>query len=402
MRRRRLASRAVAIVEFGDHAPVVFRLRRPTRLKLGTPRRHARSLDVLPWDIDALLPSHQHIRLMNSIMMQKFLRNARRRERLKIVGCVLLLGASAPGAAMAQADYPSRPLRFIVGFTPGGTSDMVGRALGELLAENLGQPVVIDNRPGASGKLAAELVAKAPPDGHTIMQTSGSYTVAPSLSRQLNYDIQRDFTHVTLIANSPFMLAVYPRLPVNSLQELITYARSNPGKVNFASAGIGAPSHLAGEVLAQMAKIDLTHVPYKGSALALIDLIAGRVQIYFTSFPGALPHARAGRIRAIAVTSEKRNQALPDVPTMTESGLKGYRAGTWYGLAFPRGVSPAIVARVNGIVQKGLASNVLEAKFAEQGLDIVRNVTPAEATEFIRQDVAYWASVIRRANIQPN
>ena len=301
----------------------------------------------------------------------------------------------------AQASYPTRPLRFILGFTPGGTSDMVARALGELLADSLGQPVVIDNRPGASGKLAAELVAKAPPDGHTILQTSGSYTVAPSLYRQLSFDIQRDFTHITLIANSPFMLAVYPKLPAATLQELIAYARANPGKVNFSSAGIGAPSHLAGEVLAQMAKIDVTHVPYKGSALALIDLIAGRVQFYFTSFPGALPHVRAGRIRALAVTSEKRNPALPEVPTMAEAGLKGYRAGTWYGLAFPRGVPAAIVDRVGAVVQRGLSSGTLETKFAEQGLDILRNVTSAEATEFIRQDVAYWAGVIRRAGIPP-
>jgi tripartite-type tricarboxylate transporter receptor subunit TctC len=324
-----------------------------------------------------------------------------RRPLRRLAGAWLLVAAVLPLTGLAQSSYPSRPVRFVLGFPPGGTSDMVARAMGELLAEALGQPVVMDNRPGAAGKMAAEVVAKAPPDGHTLMFTSGSYAVAPSLHRHLPYDIQRDFIHVTLIANAPFMLALYPKLPANNLQELIAYARSNPGKVNFASAGVGVPSHLAGEVLAQMAKLDLTHVPYKGSALAMIDLIAGRVHFYFTSIPGALAHAKAGRVRPIAVTSTTRSPALPEVPTMAESGLKGYRAGSWYGLAFPRGVPPAIVTRVHAIVQKGLSAGGLEAKFVEQGLEIRRNVSPKEAAEFIREDVAYWAGVIKRAGIPP-
>ncbi len=314
----------------------------------------------------------------------------------------LLMSLVPVAVSAAQSDYPSRPLRFVLGFTPGGTSDLVARAMGELLSENLGQPVVMDNRPGAAGKMAAEMVAKAPPDGHTLMLTSGSYTVAPSLHRQLPFDIQRDFTHITLIADAPFMLALYPKLPVNNLQELIAYARSNPGKVNFASAGIGVPSHLAGEVLAQMAKLELTHVPYKGSALGLIDLMAGRVHFYFTSIPGALAHAKAGRVRPIAVTSSKRNAALPDVPTMAEAGLPGYRAGSWYGHAVPRGVPAPIVTRHHGIAQKGLAAGGLEAKFAEQGLEMRRNVSPKQAADFIREDVTYWATVIKRAGIPPS
>ena len=314
---------------------------------------------------------------------------------------ILIAGLLTAAVGFAQSDYPSRPLRFVLGFPPGGTSDMVARTLGEFLADNLGQPVVMDNRPGAGARIAGEVVARAPADGHTLMLTSGSYTVGPSLYRKLPFDIQRDFIHVTLIADSPFMLAVYPKLAAKNLQELIAYARANPGKVNFASAGIGVPSHLAGEVLAQMAKLEMTHVPYKGSALAMTDLIAGRVQFYFTSIPGALPHVRAGRLRAIAVTSTKRNPALPDVPTMVESGLKGYRAGSWYGLAFPRGVPAPIVTRVGAIVQKGLSAGGLESKFAEQGLEMRHNVTPKEAAEFIREDIAYWATVIKRAGIEP-
>lgn len=197
------------------------------------------------------------------------------------------------------------------------------------------------------------------------------------------------------------MLAVYPGLPAKDLQELIAYARERPGKVAFASAGLGSPSHLASELLGQMANLQLTHVPYRGSALAMLDLIAGRVQFYFTSFPGALPHARAGRIRALAVTSLKRNQALPEVPTVVESGLKDYRAGSWYGLAFPRGVPAPIVNRVAAIVQQGLTEGGLEAMFEEQGLEMRHNVTPEETAKFMRRDIAYWATVIKRAGITP-
>lgn len=323
-------------------------------------------------------------------------------KRLAGMLLLIVIASLMPAAqSLAQSDYPIKPLRFVVGFTPGGTSDMVARALGEVLAKGLDQQVVIDNRPGASGKIAAELVSTAPADGYTLMLTSGSYAVAPSLYRALPYDIQRDFVHFTLLADTPFMLAIYPKLPANNLRELIAYARARPGKVNFASAGIGSPSHLASELLGQMADLKLTHVPYKGSALAMIDLVAGRVQFYFTSIPGSLSHFRAGRIRALAVTSAKRNPALPEVPTVRESGLKDYRAGSWYGLAFPRGVPAAIVKRVGGIVQKGLAEGGLAAMFAEQGLEMRRNVTPKEAAEFLRKDIAHWASVIRRGGITP-
>ena len=319
-----------------------------------------------------------------------------------LASLLMLAAVLLPSAAsFAQGQYPARPLRFVVGFTPGGTSDALGRAVADVLATNLGQQVVVDNRPGASGKIAAELVAKAPADGYTLMLTSGSYAVAPSLYRRLSYDIQRDFIHFTLLADSPFMLAVYPGLPVKNLQALIEYARKRPGEVAFASAGIGSPSHLAGELLGQMTKIQLTHVPYKGSALAMIDLISGRVQFYFTSFPGALPHARAGRIRAIAVTSTKRNRALPEVPTVVESGLEDYRAGSWYGLAFPRGVPATIVNRVGAIVQKGLTAGGLEEMFEEQGLEMRHGVSPQETAEFLRRDIAYWATVIKRAGIEP-
>lgn len=312
-----------------------------------------------------------------------------------------LIGLAASASAAAQSGYPARPLRLLVGFPPGGTTDIVARAIGDQLAAGLGQPVVIDNRPGAAGKIAAEVVAKAPPDGYTLMITSGSYTVAPSLHRDLTFDIRRDFDHVTVLTDSPFVLAAYPKLSAANLQELIVLARSRAGSINFASAGIGSPSHLAGEVLSQLAKIDITHVPYKGSSLAMTDLISGRVQIYFTGFTGSLPHVRAGRVRALAVTSVKRNPALPDVATMIESGLKDYRAGSWVGLAMPRGVPAPVMNRISAIVQKSLAEPAMEAKFAEHGLEVKRNVLPKDAAQFVAQDVAYWANVVKRAGLQP-
>jgi len=314
---------------------------------------------------------------------------------------LMLFGLAVSAAALAQPAYPTRPLRLLVGFPPGGTTDIVARAIGEQLALGLGQAVVIDNRPGAAGKIAAEVVAKAPPDGYTLMITSASYALGPSLHRDLTFDIRRDFDHVTVLVDSPFVLAAYPKLPVANLQELIALARSRAGSINFASAGIGSASHLAGEVLSQLAKIELTHVPYKGSSLAMTDLISGRVQIYFTGFTGSLSHVRAGRVRALAVTSVKRNPALPDVATMIESGLKEYRAGSWVGLAMPRGVPAPLMNRISALVQKSLAEPAMEAKLAEHGLEVKRNVLPKDAAQFVAQDVAYWTNVVKRAGLKP-
>lgn len=315
------------------------------------------------------------------------------------LGAAILLGAAT--AIAAEPTYPARPVRMVMGFPPGGTSDFLGRALGEQLAANLGQPVVVDNRPGAAGNIAAELVAKAPADGYTLFLSSGSNTVAPSLYRNLAYDFMRDFMHLTRVADVPFMLAVYAQLPARNAAELIAHIRARPREINFASSGVGTPSHLASELFGQMAGLEFTHVPYKGTVPALVDLIAGRVQFYFTSFPGALAHVRAGRIRALAVSSEKRSPALPDVPSLDEAGLKGYRGGSWYGLAFPRGVPAPIAKRVHGIVQQGISGAEMKAKLSDQGLDVIEGVSSEEATRFMRQDIARWAEVVRRAGLAP-
>ncbi|MCC6534980.1 MAG: tripartite tricarboxylate transporter substrate binding protein [Burkholderiales bacterium] len=332
---------------------------------------------------------------------QRLHRATRRLARNAIACAAALIVLAVPHTAAPQP-YPARPLRLVLGFPPGGTSDILARALGEQLAAGLGQPVVIDNRPGAAGNIAAELAAKAPADGYTLLLSSGSSTVAPSLYPKLGYDFVRDFTQVTMVADVPFMLAVHPQLPARTLADLIAHVRARPREVNYASSGVGTPSHLAGELLTQRAGLELTHVPYKGTVAALVDLVSGRVQFYFTSFPGALAHVRANRIRAIAVTSERRSATLPEAPTMSESGLAGYRAGSWYGLAMPSGVAPAIVDRIHAIVQKSLDAGELKAKLSEQGLDVIQGITPRQAADFVRQDIARWADVVRRAGVKLN
>jgi tripartite-type tricarboxylate transporter receptor subunit TctC len=324
-----------------------------------------------------------------------------RRLRRPYRAALLGLGAACLSAlpAWAQTTFPTRPIRMILGFPPGGTSDTLARAMGEQFASTLGQPVVVDNRPGAAGNIAAELAARALADGHTIFLSSGSSTVAPSLYPKLGYDVLRDFLHVTLLAEVPFVLAVYPQLPVRTVQELIAHARARPREVNFASPGIGTPSHLASELLAQSAGIEATHVPYKGSGPALTDLFAGRVHFYFTNVPGALAHLKAGRIRTLAVTGQRRSPSLPDVPTVGESGFKGYRAGSWYGLALPRAAPPAIVNRYYASAQQAMQSADMKTRLGDQGLEIVLGVTPQQMTSFVQQDIKHWAEVIRRAGV---
>ena len=331
--------------------------------------------------------------------------NATRSRGFWLFGIAIMVGGAAAfyaAPSVAQAWSPSRPVRMLIGFPAGGTSDAIARTLAEHFAAALGQPVVVDNRPGAAGNIAAETAAKSPADGYTIFLTSGSNTVAPSLYPKLGYDIQRDFAHVSVLAEVPFVLALYPQLPARTLPEFIAYAKSKPREVNFASSGIGTPSHLASELLSQSAGIETTHVPYKGSGAAMVDLFAGRVHFYFTNVPGSLAHVRAGRIRALAVSSAQRSPNLPEVPTVSESGVKGYRAGSWYGLALPRTTSSQVLARYQALAQQAIQSAEIKSRLGDQGLDIMVGVSPQQAAQFIRDDVARWAEVIRRAGIKPS
>lgn len=315
------------------------------------------------------------------------------------IGLLVAAAACIAAPAHGQGSFPSRPVRLIVGFSPGGTSDTLGRMLSEHLAPALGHPVVIDHRPGAASTIAAEIASRAAPDGHTLYLSSGSVTVAPSLYPKLTFDFMRDFVQVTLLAEVPFVLALTPHLPVRTVQELVAYAKPRPREVIFASSGIGTPSHLASEMFAQMTGIELTHVPYKGSGPALVDLFAGRVHLYSTNVLGSAPHIRSGKLRALAVSSGRRNVTLPDVPTVEESGYKGYRGGSWYGIALPRGTAPGIVQRYHALAQQALQAPESKARIGDQGLDLLIGITPEQATAFVQQDIKRWAEVVRRAGV---
>ncbi len=282
---------------------------------------------------------------------------------------LMLVGIAAWGLplfAAAQAPaYPTKPIRLVVPFPPGGATDILAREVAKHLTEAWGQSVVVDNRPGAGGNIGSELVAKAAPDGYTLeMGTVGTHAINASLYSKMPYDHVKDFVPVILVAGVPNVLEVNPSVPVNSVQELIAYAKANPGKLNFASSGAGTSIHLSGELFKVMAGVQMTHVPYKGSAPALQDLLGGQVQLMFDNLPPSLPQIKAGKLRALAVTSTTRAPALPDVPTVAEAGLPGFEASSWFGVLAPAGTPPAIVAKLNAEIAKWLTSPEAKEKLA--------------------------------------
>ncbi len=319
------------------------------------------------------------------------------RRVVGIATAVALAALSATPFAGAQATYPTKPIRIVVPFPAGGTTDILARAVAQRLSETLGQPAVVDNRPGAGGNIGAELVAKAPADGHTLlMGTVGTHAINASLYSKMPYDHVRDFAPIILVAGVPNVLVVYPSVPVGSVKELIAYAKANPGKLNFASSGSGTSIHLAGELFKTMAGVQMAHVPYKGSAPAVTDLLGGQVQLMFDNLPSALPHIKAGKLKALAVTSATRAAALPDVPTIAESGLAGFDATSWFGLLAPAGTPQPIIARLNNEVAKWLASAEAKEKMAGLGA----NTAGHSADEFVRHiaaETSKWAKVVKES-----
>ena len=297
----------------------------------------------------------------------------------------------------AQAPYPTKPIRIVVPFPAGGTTDILARAVAQKLTETLGQSVVVDNRPGAGGNIGAELVAKSPPDGYTLlMGTVGTHAINASLYAKMPYDHVKDFVPVILVAGVPNVLVVNPSVPANSVPELIAYIKANPGKVNFASSGSGTSIHLAGELFKTMAGVSMTHVPYKGSAPAVTDLIGGQVQLMFDNLPSALPQIKAGKLRALAVTSTQRASALPDVPTVAEAGLPGFDATSWFGLLAPAGTPKDVVAKLNAEVAKWLATPEAREKLASQGA-IAAGQSPEDFTRHIAAETAKWQKVVKES-----
>ena len=307
---------------------------------------------------------------------------------------VAALLALAPVALHAQA-YPAKPVRLVVGFPAGGGVDVIARQLAQELARPLGQSVVVDNRPGAAGNIAAELTAKSPPDGHTLMIGNvGTLTINPSLYHKLPFDSLRDFAPVSLVATVMLVVVVHPSLPVKNLRELVTLARGRPGQLNFGSAGSGGITHLAAELLKAQNGIALVHVPYKGSAPAFTDLVGGHLQVMIDSIPVPLPLVQAKRLRALAVTATRRSPALPEVPTTAEAGLPQFVASGWQGIVAPAGTPAAIVARLNGDIGRVLNQPEFRDKLILQGSDPAPG-TPEQFGAFIRSELAKWAEVVR-------
>jgi len=291
--------------------------------------------------------------------------------------------------------YPAKPIRIVVPFPPGGATDILARAVAQKLTDAWGQAVVVDNRPGAGGNIGSEIVAKAAPDGYTLeMGTVGTHAINASLYAKMPYDHVKDFAPVILVAGVPNVLVVNPSLPVSSVQELIAYAKANPGKLNFASSGNGTSIHLAGELFKVMAGVQMTHIPYKGSAPALQDLIGGQVQLMFDNLPPSLPHIKAGKLRALAVTSATRSSALPDTPTIAESGLPGFEASSWFGVLAPAGTPPAIIARLNAEIGAWLASAEAKEKMLALGANIGGG-SPEDFARHIAAETAKWQKVVK-------
>ena len=318
-------------------------------------------------------------------------------RRTLLAALAASLAAALAPVAFAQPAYPTKPIRIVVPFPPGGTTDILARAAAQKMTEAWKEKAVVDNRPGAGGNIGAELVAKAPADGYTLlMGTVGTHAINASLYAKMPYDHVKDFAPVILVAAVPNVLVVHPSVPATTVAELIAYAKANPGKLNFASSGSGTSIHLAGELFKVMAGVQMTHVPYKGSAPAIADLLGGQVQLMFDNLPSALPQIRAGKLRALAVTSSQRAAALPDVPTIAESGLPGYEASSWFGLLAPAGTPADIVAKINGEVARWLASPEAKEKLLAQGANAAGG-TPEDFARHIATETAKWQKVVRES-----
>lgn len=313
---------------------------------------------------------------------------------MKKLFCLLAFAPCLVPLVQAQ-NYPARPLRLIVPTAPGGGTDFTGRLVAAKLSETMGQQVVVENRGGGGGSVGADNAAKATADGYTLLLGSiATHAVNPALYKKLPYDHLKDFAPVSLIGTVPNALVVHPSVPVKSIQEFITYARANPGKINYGSSGVGSPPHLSMELLRSMTGINLVHVPYKGAGPALADLLGGQVQAMCTSLAGLINFVKSGRVRALGVTTAKRNPQLPDVPTIVESGVPGYEVTIWYAVFAPVATPKAIVDKLNAEMVKALNSSEMKERMALQGMDPAPS-TPAELTAFVKAESAKWAKAAK-------
>ena len=315
----------------------------------------------------------------------------------------LLLAASlvATGCAVAQtpASYPERPVRIVVPYAAGGATDAVARIVGQRMSQDLGQPVVIDNRPGADGNIGAELVAKAAPDGYTILMGDvGNLTMGPAVRKSTPYDAIRDFAPITQLVSAPNILAVHPSVPAQNFREFIAYAKANPNKLSYASSGTGGSAHLAGELLKRATGIEMVHVPYKGASAALTDVLRGDVQVIF-GLSVVLPHVKDGKLRALAMTGPRRSSFLPDVPTIAEMGFPGFEATAWYGLLAPAGTPKPIIARLHAVALNALETPDVRERLEAAGNELIGS-TPEEFAAYIRSEKKKWSEIVDAAGIR--
>ena len=314
---------------------------------------------------------------------------------------VALLAAAAHPGAQAQANWPAKPVHLIVAAAPGGGTDVVGRMIGQRLSERLGQPFLVENRGGAGGSVAADFVAKSPADGYTLLMTNDQFTVGASFAANTSYDVLKDFAPVGLVGRTPVVLGVNPGVPANSVSELVALVRSHPGKYSFSSCGNGTPLHLAGELLNISAHIDLTHVPYRGCAPALLDVVSGQVPVFFNMIGNATPFAKSGKVRLLAVASAQRLPGNPSLPTIAESGFPGFETYPWYGVLAPAGTPRDIVARLGAEITATVVTAEFSAKLQAMYFDPV-TATPEAFAEILREDLARWGRVVREAKVKPD
>jgi tripartite-type tricarboxylate transporter receptor subunit TctC len=328
-------------------------------------------------------------------------RTGKGRLQVRRMGILLLAFCAtlASGAALGQA-YPTKPIRLIVPFPAGGAVDISARAIGTELTKSLGQPVVVENRPGAGGNLAAEAAARAAPDGYTLfMATSAILAVNPVLYAKVPFDPVKDFAPISVVVSSDNILIVHPAVPANSVGELIALAKANPGKYSYASSGVGSSTHLAAEMFKMMAGVDLLHVPYKGGPPGVVDLLAGQVNMIFDLVPSALPHIRSGKVRALGVAGAQRSPLLPAVPLISDVGLPNYQSSVWFGLVAPAGTPAEIVSRLSAEVAKGAQQAEFRDRLTGMGYDVT-STTPEQMAELIRTDIPKWARVVKTNGIK--
>jgi tripartite-type tricarboxylate transporter receptor subunit TctC len=309
--------------------------------------------------------------------------------------------ATLPLSGRSQSSYPSRPVKLLVGVPPGGTTDLVARVVGDQLGRQLGQPIVIENRGGAGGNIAAEAAAKSPADGHTLfLGPVGTMTINPFVYAKMPFDTQRDFVAISQLTSLPIVMVVHPGVPAKNLREFIAYARARPGQASFASGGNGTQTHLAGEMLKSMTGIDMLHVPYKGTSPAMVDLLAGRVTAMFDQIATALPHIRSGKLVAIGVTTARRAPVAPEIPTLAESGAPGFDATTWHGLFAPAGTPREIISRLNAEVVKALGNAELIERFKANGVDPVSS-SPEQFAAMVQAEIDRWRDAVKAAGLKP-